>query len=124
MLDLMEARHHIEGLVAKIARLEEKLEESKKETVSWIQRAEKFERECYQAFFAHTIDPVPPPPPPPPPRAVEWEFSPEKPEFWAGVVGVASLLAAVYAAGRFLFLFLFFIKNFKTASSLIRRRLY
>ena len=97
LLDLMDARHHIEGLVAKIARLEEELEESKRETVSWVQRAEKFKGERYRAF-AHTIDPVTPPPP----RAVEWGILAKQPEFWAGVVGVVSLLAAVYAAGRYI----------------------
>ncbi len=97
MLDLMDARHHIEGLVAKIARLEEELEENKRETVSWVQRAEQFRGERYQAF-ARTIDPVSPPPP----RAVEWGTLARQPEFWAGVVGVVSLLAAVYAAGRYL----------------------
>ena len=96
-LDLMDARHHIEGLVAKITRLEEELEESKRETVSWVQRAEKFKGERYRAF-AHTIDPVTPPPP----RAVEWGILAKQPEFWAGVVGVVSLLAAVYAVGRYL----------------------
>lgn len=96
MLDLMDARHHIEGLVAKIARLEEELEENKKETVSWIQRAEQFKGERYQAF-AQTIDPFPPAPP----RAIEWGVLARQPEFWAGVVGVVSLLAAVYAAGRY-----------------------
>ncbi len=97
MLDLMDARHHIEGLVAKIARLEDELEESTRETVSWVQRAEKFRGERYQAF-ADTIDPVTPPPP----RAIEWGILAKQPEFWAGVVGVVSLLTAVYAAGRYL----------------------
>ena len=123
MLDLMDARHHIEGLVAKIARLEEELEENKRETVSWVQRAEQFRGERYQAF-ARTIDPVSPPPP----RAVEWGTLARQPEFWAGVVGVVSLLAAVYAAGRYLgdnapavsFFPLFKASN---APSLKRRRL-
>ena len=82
MLDLMDARHHIEGLVAKIARLEEELEESKRETVSWAQRAEKFKGERYRAF-AHTIDPVTRPSP----RAIEWGILAKQPEFWAGVLG-------------------------------------
>ena len=97
MLDLMDARHHIEGLVAKLERLEAELEESKRETVSWMQRAEKYKGERYQAF-AHTIDSVTPPPP----RAIEWGILARQPEFWAGVVGVVSLLAAVYAAGKYL----------------------
>ncbi len=109
MLDLMEARHHIEGLVAKIARLEEELEESKKETVSWIQRAERFERECYQEFFAHTIDPVPPPPPPPPPRAVEWGILARKTRIlgwcrWSGVAARGCLCRGQV----FIFIFIFY----------------
>lgn len=95
MLDFMDARHHVEGLVAKIACLEEELEDSKRETVLWVQRVEKFKSERYRAF-AHTIDPVTPPP-----RAVEWGILARQPEFWAGVVGVVSLLATVYAAGRY-----------------------
>ena len=97
MLDLMDARLHINGLEAKLERLEEELEEKNRETVSWVRRAEQFKAERYQAF-SHTIDPVPTPPP----RAIEWGMLVRQPEFWAGAVGLMTLLAAVYAAGRYL----------------------
>lgn len=100
MLDLMDARLHIKGLEAKLERLEEELEETKRETVSWVHRAEKFKAERYQAF-SHTIDPTPPPPPPSAPRAIEWGALVRQPEFWAGAVGLVTLLAAVYVAGRY-----------------------
>ena len=89
MLELMDARLHIDGLEAKLERLEEELEEIRRETVSWVHRAEKFKAERYQAF-AHTIGPVAPPPPPPPPRAVEWGILVRQPEFWAGAVGLVT----------------------------------
>lgn len=97
MLELMDARHQIDGLVTKIHRVEVELEENKRMTVSWVRRAEKFKAERYEAF-AHTIDPVTPPPP----RAIEWRILARQPEFWAGVVGMVSLLAAIYAVGRYL----------------------
>lgn len=97
MLDLMDARRHIEGLEAKLGRLEEELEENKRETVSWVHRAEKFKAERYQDF-SHTIDPIPPPPS----RAIEWGTLVRQPEFWAGTVGLVALLAGGYAAGRYL----------------------
>lgn len=96
MLDLMDARLHIEGLEAKLARSEEELEENQKETVSWVQRAEKFKAERYQAF-SHTIDSVPPPPS----RGIEWGTLVRQPKFWAGAVGMAALLTAVYATGKY-----------------------
>ena len=95
MLELMDARHQIDGLVTKIHRVEVELEENKRKTVSWVRRAEKFKAERYEAF-AHTIDPVTPPPP----RAIEWRILARQPEFWAGVVRMVSLLAAIYAVGR------------------------
>lgn len=97
MLELMDARHQIDGLVTKSHRAEIELEENKRKTVSWVRRAEKFKAERYEAF-AHTIDPVTPPAP----RAIEWGILARKPEFWAGVVGIVSLLAAMYAVGRYL----------------------
>ena len=97
MLDLMDARLHINSLEAKLERLEEDLEEAKRETVSWVHRAEKFKAERYEAF-SHTIDPIPPPSP----RAIEWRILVRQLEFWAGAVGLVTLLAAVYAAGRYL----------------------
>lgn len=96
LADLMDARLLINGLEAKLERLEEKLEEGKREIISWIHRAEKFKAERYQAF-SYTIDPVTPPPP----HAIEWGILVRKPEVWAGVVGLVTLLAAMYAAGRY-----------------------
>ena len=97
MLDLMDAMLHINALKTKLERLKEDLEEQNRETVSWVRRAEQFKAERYQAF-SHTIDPVSPPPP----RAIEWGMLLRQPEFWAGAVGLMTLLAAVYAAGRYL----------------------
>lgn len=88
MLDLMDVRLHSNGL-------EENLKEAKGETVSWVHRAKKFKAERYQAF-SHTIDPIPPP------HAIKWGILVWQLEFGAGAVGLVTLLAAVYAAGRYL----------------------
>lgn len=89
MLQLMDASEHINRLEAELQRLEAELEEARKETVTWVHRAETFKAERYQEF-AHLIDLAPRPPPPPPPRAIEWGI----------LVGLVTLLAAVYAVGR------------------------
>ncbi|MCJ1349999.1 hypothetical protein MMC31_008242, partial [Peltigera leucophlebia] len=87
MLELMDARLHINVLEAKLERLEKELEETKREP-----------SRGYQAF-AHKVDPVAPPPPL---RAIEWGILVRQPEVWTGAVGLVTPLAAVYAAGRFL----------------------
>lgn len=97
MFQLMEGRHQIEELLTKLDHFEVKLEESKRETVLWVRRAEKFKAERYEAF-AHTIDTVTPPPP----RAIEWGTLARQTKFWAVFVGMESLLAAMYAAGSYL----------------------
>lgn len=74
--------------------MEAELEEARKETVTWVHRAETFKAERYQEF-AHLIDLAPPPPP----QAIEWAILVRQPEFWGGVVGLVTLLAAVYAIG-------------------------
>lgn len=97
MFQLMEGRHQIEELVTKLEHFEVELEESKRETVLWVRRAEKFKAERYEAF-ANTIDSVTPPPS----RAIEWGTLAPQTKFWAVFVGIVSLLAAIYAAGSYL----------------------
>ena len=96
MLQLMDANEHINRLEAKLERVEAEVEEARKKTVTWIHRAEKFKAERYQEY-AHLIDPIPPPP-----HAIEWGTLVRQPEFWGGVVGLVTLLAAVYATSRYM----------------------
>lgn len=86
MLDLVDTRHHIEGLVTKIARLEWARTEQERDRLvdtadGIIKKGQRYEA------FAHPIDPVPPPPP----RAVEWGILARKPEIlgWCSGGGVA-----------------------------------
>lgn len=97
MLELMNARHKIDGLVTQLHRVQLELEENKRNTVLWVRRAEKFKAERYEAF-AHTIDPVTPSPH----LTIEWGILARQPEFWAGVFGMVSLLGVMYTVGWYL----------------------
>lgn len=91
MLQLMDANDQIN-------RLEAELQKTKKKTVTWLHRAEKFKAERYRRF-APLLDQVPSIPPP---RAIEWGILARQFEFWVGVVVFIMLLAVVYAVGKFL----------------------
>lgn len=90
MLELMDANDYIH-------RLEAELEKTKKKNVSWVHRAEKYKAERYEKF-APFIDQISSTPP----RAVEWGILARQLEFWAGVVALILLIAAVYAVGKYL----------------------
>lgn len=91
MLQLMDANDQIN-------RLEAELQKSKKKTVAWLHRAEKFKAERYRSF-APLLDQIPTIPPP---RAIEWGILARQFEFWIGVVAFIMLLAVVYAVGQYL----------------------
>lgn len=94
----MGANEHTARLEAEVEQLSAELEEARKETIMWIHPAETFKAERYQEY-AHLIDPIPLLPPP---RAIEWGTLVRQSEFWGGVVGLMTLLVAIYATGRYM----------------------
>lgn len=94
----MGANEHTARLEAEVEQLSAELEEARKETIMWIHPAETFKAERFQEY-AHLIDPIPLLPPP---RAIEWGNLVRQSEFWSGVVGLMTLLVAIYATGRYM----------------------